>query len=65
LDSSVDDLATKLALLGKTADVQLNKITAYENGVKEVFAGVLSDEDISKLLSGDNSVLEGINLTEN
>lgn len=65
LDSSVDDLATKLALLGKTADVQLDKITAYENGVKEVFAGVLSDEDISKLLSGDNSVLEGINLTEN
>lgn len=65
LDSSVDDLATKLALLGKTADVQLDKIAAYENGVKEVFAGVLSDEDISKLLSGDNSVLEGINLTEN
>lgn len=65
LDDSVDDLSTKLALLGKSAEVHLNKIAAYENGVKEAFAGILSENDIAALLDGDNSVLEGITLTEN
>lgn len=65
LDDTVEDMAKKFAIFNQQVDANLNKIAAYEEGIKEVFGDILTEEQMAALLGGDMSVLDGIDMTAN
>lgn len=65
LGDTVDDLAVKLTLFEGQVEANLTKIKAYQEGIKEVFKDVLTEDQMNSLLQGDFSVLDGLNLTSN
>ena len=65
LDDTVEDMAKKFAIFNQQVDANLNKIAAYEEGIKEVFGDILTEEQMNALLGGDMSVLDGIDMTAN